>query len=116
MKFVADVNLASSLLHKSRRGNSKNTSVTHRQRKPGSEKTNSDLWHIYSRTPTHKRFIGAAQRDQNVGVMLCCQAHHILAAMMCADDAEVMSLLYLLSPSDCVSAACTLILATLGIY
>ena len=27
---------------------------TNRQTKPGSDKTNAHLWHIYSHTPTHK--------------------------------------------------------------
>ena len=31
--------------------------------KPGNYKTNSSLWHIYSRKPTPKLFIGAALRD-----------------------------------------------------
>jgi hypothetical protein len=56
--FVADVNLASSLLHKSRREIRENEAwQTNRQTKPGSDKTNAHLgtvWHISSHTRTHK--------------------------------------------------------------
>jgi hypothetical protein len=55
MKFVADVDLANSLLHESRREICINEAFrTDGQTKPGSVKTNAHLWHIYSHTPTHK--------------------------------------------------------------
>jgi hypothetical protein len=51
--FVADVNLASSLLHKSRREIRKN-GLGQIDRQNPEVTTNAQLWHIYSRTPTHK--------------------------------------------------------------
>ena len=45
MNFVADVDLASWLLHKSRREIRKNEAFTDGQTKPGSHKTNAHLLH-----------------------------------------------------------------------